>query len=60
MKVLRGLAILLLVPVFGAALAMILVGDRLGVRELIGAALIVLAVIVGEVLPSRRRDVTHL
>lgn len=46
--------ILLLVPVFGSALAYVMVGDRLGVAGVAGALLIVLAVLVAEVLPARR------
>lgn len=46
--------ILLLVPVSGAALGYVLVDDRLGAVGLVGAGLIVAAVLVAEVVPSWR------
>jgi DME family drug/metabolite transporter len=46
--------ILLLVPVTGAALSYVLVGDRMGAVGIVGALLILTAVIVAEVLPTLR------
>lgn len=46
--------ILLLVPVCGAGLGFVMVGDRLGPAGLVGATLILAAVVVAEVIPVRR------
>jgi drug/metabolite transporter (DMT)-like permease len=50
--------ILLLIPIFGSLMGYVLSGDRFTPVNLVGAAVILLAVIIGEVLPGLRREPT--
>lgn len=50
--------ILLLIPVVGAVMAVVLLDDPVSVQRVLGAVLVVAAVLVAEVLPSRREAAT--
>lgn len=52
--------ILLLIPVVGAVMAVVLLDDPVSLQRVLGACLVVAAVLVAEVIPSRRRAATVL
>jgi drug/metabolite transporter (DMT)-like permease len=51
----RTAIILTMEPVFAALFGYLLAGDRLVVVQLIGAALILSALVIGEIMPLLRR-----